>query len=114
MLLQAEESYSCGNIEDAKAMYNAAISSAQRHGFVNEEALADELAARFYFETGDAGTSLQLFRAAHEKYQQWGAFGKATHLFADINRRFRNVLMNGANQKNGHGNGPRQTQLILK
>ena len=88
MLLQAEESYCDGNVEDAKKLYDDAISSARRHKFINEEALAYELAARFYFETGDEGTSWHLFSKAHQKYQEWGAFGKATHLFADINNRF--------------------------
>ena len=88
MLLQAEESYCLGNNEEAKKLYDAAISSAQRNKFINEEALAYELAARFYFETGDKGSSWQHFNKAHQKYKEWGALGKASHIFEDINQRF--------------------------
>ena len=98
MLLQAEECYCDGNVEDAKGLYVAAISSARQHRFINEEALACELAARLYFETGDVRTSLQYFRIAHEKYEEWGAFGKATHLFTNINQRFGEVKSNGQYQ----------------
>ena len=94
LLLQAEECYCDGNIKDAKELYSAAISAAWRNKFVNEEALAYELAARFYFETNDAVMSLQLFTEAYEKYREWGAFGKSAHLLADINQRFGVVVSN--------------------
>ena len=47
MLLQAEESYCDGNVEDAKKLYDDARSSARRQKFINEEALAYELAEGF-------------------------------------------------------------------
>ena len=50
--------------------------------------MAYELAARFYFETGDEGTSWYLFSKAVQKYQEWGAYGKASRLFAETNNRF--------------------------
>ena len=92
MLLQAEESYCDGNVEGAKSLYDAAISSARRHKFINEEALAYELAARFYFETGDEGTSFHLFSKARLKYEEWGAFGKATRLSIDMTKRFGDAI----------------------
>ena len=98
MLLQAEECYCDGNIKDAKELYSAAISSAHRHRFINEEALAYELAARFYFETGDVRTSFEHSRLALEKYQKWGAFGKATHLLTYMNQRFSEVANDSKSQ----------------
>ena len=88
LLMQAEESFSDGKFDDAKKIYETAISSAQRCRFINQEALAYELTARFYFEIGDKVSSLEHFRMAHEKYQEWGAFGKACQLFTYINQRF--------------------------
>jgi tetratricopeptide (TPR) repeat protein len=87
-LLQAEEQFSYGDFEGAKDLYSRAIASSRTHRFINEEALACELAGRFYLETGDLTTSMTHFRLAHEKYQTWGAIGKATQLFNYITEQF--------------------------
>ncbi|KAL7490060.1 hypothetical protein ACHAW6_015800 [Cyclotella cf. meneghiniana] len=92
MLLEAEDHYSNGNFENAELSYKNAISSARSHKFMNDEALACELAARFYLGTGDLASSLAYFKLAHEKYICWGAFAKADRLFASINKKFSNVL----------------------
>lgn len=92
MLLEAEDHYSNGNFDNAELSYKNAISSARSHKFVNDEALACELAARFYSGAGDMVTSLAYFKLAHEKYICWGAFSKADRLFASINKKFSNIL----------------------
>ena len=43
--------------------------------------MACELAAYFYLELGQKDKALELFLLAHEKYHEWGAFGKCTSLF---------------------------------
>jgi len=43
--------------------------------------LACELAAYFYLELGLKDKAVELFLLAHEKYHEWGAFGKCTSLF---------------------------------
>lgn len=91
MLLEAEEHYSNGKVENAQLSYKNAIASAKSHKFINDEALACELAAKFYLATGNLRSSLEHFRLAHEKYHQWGALGKADRLFAYINETFSNV-----------------------
>ena len=88
LLLQAEDHYCNNSLEDAAVKYSNAISSASAHKFVNDEALAHELAGKFYFETGNMQTSLEHFTQAHEKYQQWGAYAKADMLFSRIQERF--------------------------
>src|SRR5262249_50894145 len=65
---------------DAMNLYERAITSARANGFVHNEALAYELAARFY-----AGRGLEdfahLYRAnARRRYLEWGADGKVRQL----------------------------------
>jgi len=88
LLLEAEEHYSNASFEDAKASYTNAILSAKSHKFFNDEALACELAGKFYLETGNLPSSLECFRLAHEKYHEWGALAKANILFMLVNNTF--------------------------
>ena len=65
---------------DAERLYEQAIRSARANGFIHQEALANELAARFYaarvFEK-IAGLYLQ---DARHGYVRWGAIGKVRQL----------------------------------
>ena len=56
--------------------------------FVHEEALAYELAAYFYLELGETEQSIEYFLAAHERYHEWGAFGKCNSLFEFVKSSF--------------------------
>lgn len=76
-LLQAEEQFCDRNFEEAEKLYDAAILSSKEHAFVNEEALANELAGHFYLDTGRKTKSFHYFLQAMEKYNEWGAFAKA-------------------------------------
>ena len=93
-LLEAEEHCSNFDFNRAKVSYKNAIVSARSSKFVNDEALASELAGRFYLEIGDLEISFEHFRLAHEKYSEWGATGKASRLFEFINSKFGNDLNN--------------------
>jgi hypothetical protein len=55
---------------------------------VHEEALACELAAYFYLELGETEQSMSHFLLAHERYYEWGAFGKCTSLFDFVKSSF--------------------------
>ena len=98
-LMEAEEHYSSGNLNQAKESYNNAIESARLSRFVNDEALANELAGRFYLETGDLASSLEHFQTAHSNYSDWGAVGKANHLFNYTNDTFTSYLSNRHNNQ---------------
>jgi ATP-dependent RNA helicase DDX31/DBP7 len=87
-LLDAEDQYSSGNIQDAQVCYTNAIASATSHKFINDEALACELAGNFYFDNGNATISLECFTRAHAKYCEWGANAKANMLYESIQQRF--------------------------
>eukprot|EP00986_Skeletonema_menzelii_P013592 scaffold8066_cov147-Skeletonema_menzelii.AAC.1 len=89
-LLEAEEAFCNGNFDQAKLYYEKAVTSAEIHKFVHEEALACELAAYFYLEIGDVINAAEYCLRAHERYQEWGAIGKCTSLFE-----FFGSVMNG-------------------
>ncbi|KAL7480275.1 hypothetical protein ACHAW6_005968 [Cyclotella cf. meneghiniana] len=88
LLLEAEEHYSIGKFENAQILYARSISSAKAHQFISDEALACELAAKFYLNTGNSTSSLDHFRLAHQKYHEWGAIAKANRLFTWVNQTF--------------------------
>ena len=77
LLLLAECQYTQGKMEMAAATYEASIKSAKQHKFINEQAIACELAGYFYKDQGDETTAMDMFKQAHKAYMQWGAIGKA-------------------------------------
>ena len=101
-LMEAEEHYSSGNLDLAKESYKNAIDSSRLSRFVNDEALANELAGRFYLETGDLVSSLEHFRLAHNNYTDWGAIGKAVHLYECTTNTFASHLSNRHRHNDQH------------
>ena len=67
---------------DAERLYDAAIRSARENEFVQNEALANELAARFYAGRGFEKIARAYLRDARDGYRQWGADGKVRQLEA--------------------------------
>jgi PAS domain S-box-containing protein len=65
---------------DAERLYEQSIRSAHANGFVHNEALANELAARFYAARGFEKISHTYLRDARDCYLQWGADGKVRQL----------------------------------
>src|SRR6202795_4459128 len=65
---------------DAERLYEAAIRSAREHGFVQNEGLAHEVAARFYAARGFDTIAHAYLREARRCYLRWGAFGKVRAL----------------------------------
>ncbi|NLS06287.1 AAA family ATPase [Rhizobium sp. P32RR-XVIII] len=65
---------------DAARLYEQAIRSARDNGFVHHEALAYELAGRFYAARGFEDFSRLYFRNARNCYLRWGADGKVRQL----------------------------------
>jgi len=68
--------------KDAKAMdlYEQAIELARENEYLNEEALAYELAAKFYMATGKNKIAKVYFHDARYAYTRWGAKAKVKHL----------------------------------
>ncbi|WP_428263504.1 AAA family ATPase [Haliangium sp.] len=81
-LVEAERARVRGDVVAAMANYDDAITLAQEHGFLHEEALACERAARFYASLGrDRITNIYL-EEAHQAYLRWGATVKVEHMEA--------------------------------
>ena len=65
---------------DAEQLYEQAIRSARANGFVHNEALANELAARFYVARGFEKIAHAYLQDARYGYLRWGADGKVRQL----------------------------------
>jgi len=65
---------------DAMRLYERAIASAREHGFVQNEALSRELAARYYLARGFETIGHTYLRNARNCYDRWGALGKVKQL----------------------------------
>src|SRR5208337_4343550 len=79
-LVSAEIARIEGRILDAEQLYEAAIRSAHANGFVHNEALSNELAARFYGARGFDTIAQTYLRKARYCYLRWGADGKVRQL----------------------------------
>ncbi len=60
--------------------YDQAIALARESEFIHEEALANELAARYLLKQGQNDAAGTYLRSALEKYEVWGAKRKVAHL----------------------------------
>jgi PAS domain S-box-containing protein len=69
-----------GREPDAMRLYEQAIRSARTNGFIHNEALANELAARFYAARGFEQIAQLYLRNARHCYLCWGASGKVRQL----------------------------------
>ena len=79
-LVSAEIARLEGRDADAMRLYEQAIRSAREHGFVQNEGLAHEVAARFYAARGFETIADAYLRNARYCYLRWGADGKVRQL----------------------------------
>jgi PAS domain S-box-containing protein len=79
-LVAAEIARLEGRTIKAESFYEQAIRSARANGFIHQEALADELAARFYGARGLEDIADMYLRKARSCYRIWGADGKVRQL----------------------------------
>ncbi len=79
-LIQAERARVTGSPFEAGEAYDRAIELGTTHGFIQEAALASELAAQFYLANGRRRLAQVYATQAHATYQQWGATAKVRHL----------------------------------
>src|SRR6266850_7101657 len=79
-LVGAEIARLDGRVVDAQQLYEQAIRSAREHGFVQNEGLAYESAARFYAARRFDDIAHLYLRRARHCYARWGADGKVRQL----------------------------------
>ncbi len=80
LLVSAELARCESRAEEAAGLYDQAIDAARRGGFVQDEALGNELAGRFYRARARRRIARLYLRAAVEGYARWGAGAKAAAL----------------------------------
>jgi predicted ATPase/serine phosphatase RsbU (regulator of sigma subunit)/serine/threonine protein kinase len=69
-------------LETTLALYEQAILSAKENEFIQNEALSNELLAKFWLERGHEKIAQIYLKEAHYGYQQWGALAKVNDLEA--------------------------------
>ena len=79
-LVSAEIARIEGRDLDAMRLYDQAIRSARDNNFVHQEALAAEVASRFYRARGFDRIADAYLRDAHAGFARWGAQGKVRQL----------------------------------
>lgn len=79
-LVEAERWRLRGNARKAERYYDLALRGARDYGFLNEEALANEMASRFYLAAGRQTNARVSLEEAHARYAEWGATAKLLHL----------------------------------
>lgn len=80
VLLEAERARVKGDGAAARDLYDRAAALAREAGFLSEEALVCEAAARFYLGRGQPEVARHYLRDAHYAYLRWGAVSKVRHL----------------------------------
>ncbi|MBD0344853.1 MAG: GAF domain-containing protein, partial [Coleofasciculus sp. Co-bin14] len=81
-LVEAEKARVLGQVLAAEEYYEQAIDGAKENGYLQEEALAYELAAKFYLERGRLRFAQNYMKEAHYTYTIWGAKAKVNDLEA--------------------------------
>lgn len=87
-LVEAERYRVVGDTYAAMEHYDRAIAGALEHDFIQEAALANELAAKFYFALNKPKIAQAYLIEAHQQYQQWGATAKVKQLEIQYPRYF--------------------------
>jgi predicted ATPase/signal transduction histidine kinase len=80
VLVAAEIARIEGRMLNAEQLYEKAIRSAHANGFIHNEALANEIAARFYLTRGLEKIAYTYLKDARYGYSRWGATAKLHQL----------------------------------
>ncbi|MEH1791849.1 AAA family ATPase [Nostoc sp.] len=87
-LVEAERYRVLGNKAEAIEHYDRAIIGAKENDYIQEEALANELAAKFYLDWGKQEIAQAYMTKAYYGYARWGAKAKV----ADLEKRYPQLL----------------------
>ncbi|HLO51196.1 MAG TPA: ATP-binding protein, partial [Kamptonema sp.] len=87
-LVEALRYCNLGNRAEAIDLYDRAIAGAKASGYTQEEALANELTAKFYLDWGKEKVAQAYMIEAYYCYARWGAKAKVT----DLQKRYHQLL----------------------
>ncbi|MDJ0772631.1 MAG: ATP-binding protein [Mastigocoleus sp. MO_167.B18] len=88
-LVEAEKCRVLGQKAEAIELYDQAISGAKTNGYIQEEALANELAVKFYLDWGKEKVAADYIQQAYYSYASWGAKAKTD----DLEKRYPRLLI---------------------
>ncbi|MCP3928603.1 MAG: hypothetical protein GY705_05820, partial [Bacteroidetes bacterium] len=88
LLIEAEISRITGKEIKALALYDKAIEAAEENGFIQHEALGNELAAKFWLSMDKQDFADLYLKKSHYLYTMWGAKAKV----ADLELKFPQLL----------------------
>ncbi|MEG4808951.1 AAA family ATPase [Microcoleus sp. F8-D3] len=91
-LVEAEKARVLGKIGKAMEYYDASIQGAREQGYIQEEALANERAAEFYFSRGREKIAEIYLTDAYYGYIRWGAKAKVQDLSEEYPELFSRLL----------------------
>ncbi|MEH2088317.1 AAA family ATPase [Nostoc sp.] len=87
-LVEAEKQRVLGNKAEALENYDRAITLAKANGYIQEEALSNELVAKFYFDWDKERVAQAYMQEAYYCYARWGAKAK----IEDLEKRYPQLL----------------------
>lgn len=96
-LVEAEKARSLGQYWLAMDHYDHAIAQAREHGYIQEEALANERAAAFYLSQGREKVAQTYLVDSYYGYLRWGAIAKVKDLETRYSDLFTQPLRREAN-----------------
>lgn len=79
-LIEAVRLHGLGKRADAMEFFDCAIAGAKANGFIQDEALSNELAAKFYLSWGKDKFAAGYIQEAYYCYSRWGAKAKVADL----------------------------------
>lgn len=79
-LIEAVRHHLLGEKGEAIDAFDRAIAGAKKNGYFRDQALANELAARFYLDWGKENMARDHMQSAYSGYLRWGAAAKADQL----------------------------------
>jgi predicted ATPase/signal transduction histidine kinase/GAF domain-containing protein/tRNA A-37 threonylcarbamoyl transferase component Bud32 len=88
LLIEAERLKALNNKSEIIEYYDRAISLAKENQYIQEEALANELAAKFYLDWGKEKVAAGYMQEAYYCYARWGAKAKID----DLEKRYPQLL----------------------
>ncbi|MEH2201974.1 trifunctional serine/threonine-protein kinase/ATP-binding protein/sensor histidine kinase, partial [Nostoc sp.] len=94
-LVEAEKARVLGQHEKAVDYYERAIQGANEQGYIQEEALANELAAEFHLSLGRNKIAKTYMTEAYYAYSRWGAKAKVK----DLEARYPQLIVQSNTQK---------------
>ncbi|MBT8368690.1 MAG: sigma 54-interacting transcriptional regulator, partial [Deltaproteobacteria bacterium] len=112
-LVTAETARVSGNIGAAIENYEQAIKGAGDNGFIHEEALANDLYARFRQQRGNDRLAEMYMQEARILYYQWGASAKVSHLSKRYPQWFKTQTMSGTQPDTPGSAGSVHTTLTV-